>query len=235
MKYIGSKARIAKEISAIMLKDRKPGQYFVDLFCGGCNMIDSVTGKRIANDINPYLIALFKAVINGFRPPEFINKEERDSIKKNPEKYNPELVGWAGFACGFGGDFNGGYAGISNTKSGTIRNYQNEAYRGLLKQAKKLEGVEFFNEDYQSVPLPANSIVYCDIPYKGTTGYSNKLDYEIFYTWARANKDNHKIFVSEYDAPEDFICQWQKQLGSQLSANGKSGGNKTSTERLFTL
>ena len=62
MKYMGSKARFAKEIIPILLKDRKEGQWFVDLFCGGCNLLDKVGGKRIGNDKNKYLIALWQGL-----------------------------------------------------------------------------------------------------------------------------------------------------------------------------
>jgi DNA adenine methylase len=41
------------------------------------------------------------------------------------------------------------------------------------------------------------------------------------------------VFVSEYNAPDDFVCVWQKEAKSSLSANGKIGGNKTSVEKLF--
>jgi DNA adenine methylase len=33
--------------------------------------------------------------------------------------------------------------------------------------------------------------------------------------------------------PNDFECIWEKELKSSLSANGKSGGNKNSVEKLF--
>ena len=45
----------------------------------------------------------------------------------------------------------------------------------------------------------------------------------------------HKVFISEYNAPKDFKCIWEKEVKSSLSANWKSGGNKNSTEKLFTL
>ena len=45
----------------------------------------------------------------------------------------------------------------------------------------------------------------------------------------------HKVFVSEYSAPDDFECVWEKQTKSSLSANGVSGGSKASTEKLFTV
>jgi DNA adenine methylase len=47
MKYMGSKRRIAKEILPIILKDRKPSQWYVEPFCGGANIIDKVDGKRL--------------------------------------------------------------------------------------------------------------------------------------------------------------------------------------------
>ena len=47
MKYMGSKARIAKYILPIILKDRKPDQWYVEPFVGGGNMPDIVTGKQI--------------------------------------------------------------------------------------------------------------------------------------------------------------------------------------------
>lgn len=41
------------------------------------------------------------------------------------------------------------------------------------------------------------------------------------------------MFVSEYSAPDDFVCVWSQEVKSSLSANGKAGGNKLSVERLF--
>lgn len=57
---MGGKTRIAKEILPLILADRKEGQYFVEPFCGGCNVTDKVSGNRIANDYNEYLIAMFR-------------------------------------------------------------------------------------------------------------------------------------------------------------------------------
>lgn len=53
MKYMGSKRRFWKEIGPIILKDRKRGQVYVEPFCGGCNSLVNVGGRRLAADINP--------------------------------------------------------------------------------------------------------------------------------------------------------------------------------------
>ena len=44
MKYMGSKNRIAKYILPIILKDRLEGQWYVEPFCGGCNI--NVFGRK---------------------------------------------------------------------------------------------------------------------------------------------------------------------------------------------
>ena len=49
------------------------------------------------------------------------------------------------------------------------------------------------------------------------------------------SKARFTIFVSEYNAPDDFKCVWQKEAKSSLSANGKIGGNKISVEKLFKI
>ena len=79
MKYLGSKARIAKEILPIILRNRKENQYYVEPFAGGMNSICEVKGNRIANDINEYLISMWKELIKGWIP----DKIGKDLYLKN--------------------------------------------------------------------------------------------------------------------------------------------------------
>ena len=89
---------------------------------------------------------------------------------------------------------------------------------------------------YKTTEIPKNSIVYCDPPYKDTTKYLTDFDHEFFYSYVRKLKnEGHQVFVSEYEMPTDFICIWEKEVKSSLSANGKIGGSKSSIEKLFTL
>lgn len=78
MKYMGSKRRIWKHIAPIILENRKKGQYYVEPFCGGCNSISQVKGKRIVSDINPYLIAMWKGLMNNEKMVFDIDKEYYD-------------------------------------------------------------------------------------------------------------------------------------------------------------
>jgi DNA adenine methylase len=236
MKYMGSKDRYAKYLLHWILFDRKPGQWYVELFAGGMNIIDKVSGNRIANDINPYLIALFKALATGWEPPIEISREEYLIIRDNKENYEPHFIGYVGFCCAYSGVFFGGYSGKTKTKVGE-RDYQAEARKNILRQKQRLETVIFHNLNYSDVILPDKSIIYCDPPYQNTSEYHNKnFDSGKFFDFLRQKKkEGHTIFLTEYDAPQDFKLLVKLNASSSLSANGKSGGRKKSTEKLFTL
>ena len=237
MKYMGSKARFAKEILPIILKDRKPEQWYVEPFAGGMNAICEVQGNRIANDIHYYLIQMWRELVGGWIPKK-ITKEEYSEVRTNQSNYPAYFVGWVGFNCSYSGKWFGGFADdypeSRRNKKGILPNYQMEAINNIPKQVEKLKGVVFQNKPYYELELPPNSIVYCDPPYEGTTKYANDFDHNLFWNWVRnISKQGHTVFVSEYNAPADFECVWQKEAKSSLSANGKIGGNKLSVEKLF--
>jgi len=230
---MGSKARFSKEILLIVLKDRTDDQWYIEPFAGGMNMICEVDGKRIANDIHYHLIEMWKALCNGWKPHK-ISSNTYHIVRLNREQYEPHIVGWVGFNCSYSGKWFGGFAGETKTKIGTIRDYQTEAINNVAKQVEKMKGVIFQNKPYYELELPPNSIVYCDPPYEGTTKYANEFDHNLFWNWVRnISKQGHTVFVSEYNAPADFVCVWEKEAKSSLSANGKIGGNKLSVEKLF--
>lgn len=236
MKYMGSKARLAKELLPIILKDRKPGQWYVEPFAGGMNMICNVDGKRIANDNHKYLISMWKSLLSGWVPNK-ISKNQHKDIRENKDKYPEYIVGWAGFNCSYSGVYFGGFSGCVKTKTGVTRDYQKEAIQNVLKQVPKMKDIILLSEDYRNINIPKNSIIYCDPPYRNTSKYkTGEFDSDTFFEWCRIkHNEGHSVFISEYSAPEDFVCIWQKEFKSSLSANGVSGGSKLSTEKLFTL
>ncbi len=238
MKYMGSKARFAKHILPIVLEGRTDAQTYVEPFAGGMNMIDKVDGKRIANDIHTELIEMWKALVcDNWKPPHY-TKEQYQQIRTDKKSYEPHIIGWVGFACSYSGKYFGGYAGdypeSRRLKNGKLPNYQSEAINSTAKQVPKLKGVEFTNKNYWELEIPPNSVIYCDPPYQNTTKYHHRFNHSFFWDWCREqSKQGHKVYISEYNAPDDFVCVWQKETNSQLSANGSTGGNKISTERLF--
>lgn len=231
MKYMGSKNRIAKEILPIILKDRKEGQYYVEPFVGGCNMIDKVDGNRIGNDINFYLIELFKGLQEGKTLPDVITFEQYNHINANKDE-NPFLTGFVGFNSTYGGKWFGGYARGKNNK-GVERNYTLEGKNNILKQLPNIIGIEFYNTNYYDIPIPPNSIIYCDPPYFETTSYKDKFDHDKFWQWCREKSiEGHEVYISEYQAPKDFECIKEVKTTTQLG-NGTKSGNQIKTEKLF--
>lgn len=235
MKYLGSKARIANEILPIILDKRRDDQWYVEPFAGGMNTISLVPGRRIANDINKYLIAMWQQLINGWEPP-VITREEYNQIRSNKQAYPPHLVGWVGFSCSYSGKWFAGFAGPTRTKNGNIRDYQLEARKNIAKQIPLLQGITLHNVSYSELQIPDKSIIYCDPPYFNTTQYLDKFDHDLFWQWIRVMSNNgHTLFVSEYQAPSDFVCVWEKQVSSTLSVNGRYGNTKLSVEKLFVM
>ena len=185
-----------------MLAERRPNQWWVEPFVGGANMIDKVGGKRIGNDSHRYLIALHKALQSGWIPPTVVSKEMYYEVKARQNEYSDELVGFIGFLCSYGGRWWSSYA--VNARGD---NYAAAGSKVLTKQAKNFKGIDFRSGDYLEMILPENSLIYCDPPYEGTKGYKDKINHKVFWQWCRdKSNEGHTIFVSEYNAPDDFTC-----------------------------
>lgn len=62
----------------------------------------------------------------------------------------------------------------------------------------------------------------------GTTGYAAGLNHDEFWQWCRERVyDGHKVYISEYQAPDDFIKIWEKSIQNCVNPDKKA------TERLF--
>jgi DNA adenine methylase len=235
MRYTGNKSRISKHILPIILKDRLEGQFFVEPFVGGANIITLVDGFRIASDYNKHLIDFYKSLQEGWLPPLRITKDEYNDIKLNQDR-DSRMTIWAGICCSYGGKWFGGYLNdyqeSKRLKNGRLPNHQDEARNSLLKQIPYLKSVEFIYSDYVDLEIPPKSIIYCDPPYKGTIKYTEGIDHDIFWDWCRTkSKEGHKVFISEYNAPNDFQIVWEMEISNTLSKQKKF----KSIERLFTI
>jgi DNA adenine methylase len=229
MKYMGSKARHAKEILPIILSGRQEGQWYVEPFVGGANVIDKVDGNRIGSDQHFYLIKLLDAMSNydHWIPPWNVSEED---YKAGRGLDDPVLKAYIGFCLSYGGKWFGGYRRDKDGK----RNYSLEAYKNYMTQAPKLCGVKFMNCDYFDLEIPPNSIIYCDPPYQGTTGYATgAFDHEKFWQWCRDKfAEGHRVYVSEYTAPDDWVSVWEKTVNNTLT---KDTGSKKGVEKLFVM
>jgi DNA adenine methylase len=231
MKYMGSKARHAKELLAIILKDRKRGQWYVEPFVGGGNTFHLVDGNKAANDSNMYVVALLEAVGNGWIPPEVVTEDGYRHAREHRFDMPKYEVGFVAIGASYSGKWFGGYA-RGNDNKGKPRNYALESRNNILKQASGLKGV-YSSGDYHDMPIPPNSIIYCDPPYADTTKYDTGFDTNEFWGWCNSKVlEGHQVFVSEYSAPDGWICVWEKAVNSSLT---KQTGSKKATEKLWTI
>lgn len=234
MRYQGGKSRIAKQLAQIITnisssrERERESKCFVSLFCGTCSIESKIEGfdKMILNDNHEYLIELLKGVQNGYELPEFISEQDYKYIREHKDD-DKVLSGFVGFGCSFGGKWFGGYA-----RNKTNTNYALQSKKSLLKDMDTLMDVEFTCQDYRNVILPNDCVVYADPPYNGTTGYGKeKFNSDAFWEYMRNISKEHLVFISEQNAPEDFIPIWEKPFTRTLDVN-KNNQFKV-TEKLF--
>lgn len=225
MHYFGGKSKISKDLANVLNPVTKD-KTFVDLFCGSCKIVEKIhtASSRMANDNNPYLIELLKAIQNGWEPPTVVSEEQYKYTMSHLEE-NPVLSGFVGIGCSFGGGWNSGYA----RRKKQYYNYAKGAYNTLLRQKQKLNGVLFTSCDYNKALIPAGAVVYCDPPYKGTTNkyYAREFDYNAFIEWVEINKDKYDIYISEYKEnlaqwPSSYEITWEKESCQRMSIRKKT-------------
>lgn len=84
---------------------------------------------------------------------------------------------------------------------------------------------------YENVPFQEGDVVYADPPYAGTWNeYGSDFNTPLFWEWVRTR--DYPVYVSEYVAPEDFVCVWKKEK-TRIGAGGTSSKYGKATEKLF--
>lgn len=232
IKYMGSKARLSKDLAPIMNKIIKELEIdtYIEPFVGGANMVEHIKcTNKIGIDNNRYLIKMWKSLQNGWMPPKAISKEEYIHIRDNRDEYSDDLVAVVGLCATYNAKWFGGYAGIVHTKAGTIRNYYDESIRNILKQLPKVQDVEFKSKCYTEIINTKDTLVYCDPPYQGRTGYKSDINYDEYWDWVRDLSQDNIVLCSEYNAPDDFVKIYEKTLTTTLDKNSR----KKDTEKLF--
>ena len=97
-----------------------------------------------------------------------------------------------------------------------------------LESLERLERLTLSVGSYKDVKIEPDSVIYCDIPYRGTAEYIGGFNHDEFYDWCE--KQTELVIISEYDMPRDrFVCIAEKEKPVLLSG-GVSG---KATERLF--
>lgn len=99
-----------------------------------------------------------------------------------------------------------------------------------LQSLESLQRLQISGLDYRDVEIPADAVVYCDIPYNCTSNcYGMQFDHATFFDWACAQ--TAPVIVSEYSINDDRFVVLAEAQKKQLLQGAKH--QKTVTERLY--
>ena len=253
MRYCGSKRKFANDIVPILMGAIKDeNTLFVDMCCGGCSIVSEVPhAKKWAIDSNKYVINLWNKlkenVIFGHPSdniPYEITEEQYNSIKQSylngDGRWPDYIIGYVGNALSYGSSWFNGFAKPNynkRNKNGEPENHCHEAYNGLMKQLANFEHMdttEFFYGSFDDFIFPKHSVIYADPPYFETKSYMDDFPHAKFWDWVRKmSKAGHYVYVSEYTAPDDFKCIWEKKKKDGMATTKKGKKQNTKTEKLF--
>jgi len=227
MHYLGGKFRVAKKVVGYLESIRISEQIFLEPFVGGANIISRMNGFRIASDANTDLIAMYRALQDGWLPPQQVTENEYKDAKRD-KSIDPALRAFIAVACSFSGKWFGGYA--RDPKSD--RNYALNGYNSLLKLKPRIDGVLFYPNDYRYWE-PFDALIYCDPPYENTTGFDALKGFNHIEFWdtMREWSQNNTVVISEYVAPDDFECVLE--ISTKTDIGNKNNEKISRIERLF--
>ena len=109
--YMGSKEKILHLIRYIIEREYEK-KYFIDLFCGGLSVTSYVLQHSqmnvIANDLNKYVIALYREILDNNSVNfdrvkyEWVSREKFNHVRDFPDKYEDWYVGYVLNVWSFG-------------------------------------------------------------------------------------------------------------------------------------
>ena len=251
--YQGSKNAIAKDIVKLLPRANK----LYDVFAGGCAITHCAVlthkwSKYHINDISDSVV-LFRDALRGKYHNErrWISRADFERLKDK----DPYVRYCWSFGNG-GNDYmyntileelkhalhDAHFASNRDERRKAMERYRDErrkaqrldelqSLEGLqrLQSLERLESLEVTQLDYRALKFDADSVIYCDPPYKGTAGYNNKdFDHQAFYDWCL--NQEQPLFISEYSMPSDFVCVAQFSKAAIFSQKGAS---KKVIEKLF--
>lgn len=124
---------------------------------------------------------------------------------------------------------------LKSCSNGSFASLSTSCDAERLESLERLQSFQSYEVDYREVGIQSNSVIYADIPYLSTDGYSKQssvaqpFNHGEFYDWCCKQKE--LVLISEYYMPADrFTEVWNVKHKQSLC-----GATKTSSvvERLF--
>lgn len=225
MPYLGGKAQLGNQIGKILNKELGGTKDFYEPFVGGFNIIPHIytSGSMHASDAHRALISMYKALQEGWLPPNEVSETEYSLAQWLPDS-DPNKA-FIGFACSFGGRYFGGYA------RGGSSNYVMNGISSLSKKLFHIKKTQFRCLSFFNLSIPPGSVVYCDPPYVGTTDYTSTFSSRAFWQWVERTSRDSVVFVSEYSCPVDCEVVMESRQQDRICKDKER--NNIKVERVF--
>lgn len=185
-------------------------------FCGELNVTAALTGPRIASDLSRPLFSLYSALRSGWTPPDEISEEAYALVKSRRDPDDP-LTAFVGYGCSFGGKMFSGFA------RGRGEDYVRQAKTSLLRKFAACSDVTFACVPFDAWAPGKSTLVYCDPPYAGTTGYPGLPKFDSARFWSVADAwvaAGVPVLVSEFAAPSHWRPVWSADSFTGLGSKG---------------
>lgn len=216
-RYNGGKKQLGKELANVILNYVVRSGYstetYFEPFCGMCGVMihvirSGVFSKYEACDLNPDIVCMWKAVCNGWQPPTSCTEEEWNYWKSTTTP-TPERA-FIGSACSFGGAYFSGFSGRYTTRD----HYLSGSVKSIIQYQQDMRGKKVVWLDSQSYDAGVHNgkVIYCDPPYRKNKVPSKyfRFDSNKFWDVMRVWSMNNLVFISELQAPDDFVCIYEK-------------------------
>jgi DNA adenine methylase len=224
---MGGKANIAPKIVEAILGYTPRREDYHEPFLGGANVFAKLAphfNNIYASDLHPDVILLYRAIVDGWCPPDNVSRELWYELKESSPS---ALRGFVGFNYSFGGRFFSSYSPNKGAHdfSRAAKNFFNKT-RPLFQRAI------IQNNPYTHCVPKSSSVVYCDPPYKNVHGYGETFDHGHFWKIMQAwSIFGVHVFVSEYQAPAGWFPIWELSKYCGMSADVNKRVRRT--EKLF--
>lgn len=221
MAYLGGKATGANHIIKILNHSAFNDMPYIEPFCGYCHILRRIKNKAsyVASDSNDLLIVLLKYIQKSKEHPK-ISAEDYQKLRADPST-DPLAAAYAAFTYSYNGKYFAGYVGNKD------RNYpaERKRYYNKLHDNPIFQETSIYHRSYNYY-TPSNTkgaLIYCDPPYEDTAAYRNSFNSGAFWEWARKiTAAGNIVIVSEYSAPEDFVCLASHGKRETVSGKGRT-------------
>ena len=238
MSYVGGKSKGATHILEILNHPYFDGFDYLEPFVGMGHILRRVINKHItiASDYNPLLCELLNGIQQSKTIP-IISRDQYQTLKHQVGSITFERA-IACFCYSYNGKAWGGYCPVFNsaTRHDDYVKQRTNYYKSLqinpVFMNTRIECISFKGLN------PSKQLIYCDPPYRSTTGYrieayktpKDTFDHDDFWNTMRKWSQHNYVFISEYSAPVDFI-----EIGHSIKNTSLSGKGSSSQriEKLF--